>query len=110
MRARPNRDPPILRTRVPLAAADPTPGPVFHFWAFIRATSSAPYKRTLFSPNHGTARRDAYMHMLQSGSSKYPVDLLKGAGVDMTTSAPFQSAIHEMNSVMDQMEKLLRSR
>jgi len=54
-----------------------------------------------------TAHRDAYMHMLESGSSKYPVDLLKDAGVDMTTSAPFQSAIREMNSVMDEMEKLL---
>jgi oligoendopeptidase F len=49
------------------------------------------------------------MRMLESGSSKYPVDLLKDAGVDMTTSTPFQSAIREMNSVMDEMEKLLAS-
>ncbi|MFI5371330.1 MAG: oligoendopeptidase F [Candidatus Eisenbacteria bacterium] len=56
-----------------------------------------------------TAHRDAYMRMLESGSSKYPVDLLKEAGVDMTTSAPFQAAIREMNSVMDEMEKLLAS-
>ncbi len=56
-----------------------------------------------------TARRDAYLAMLAAGSSKYPIDLLKGAGVDMTTSAPFQAAIHEMNLVMDEMEKLLRS-
>jgi oligoendopeptidase F len=56
----------------------------------------------------GTAKRDAYLHMLESGSSRYPIDLLKGAGVDMTTSAPFKAAIREMNSVMDEMEKLLR--
>ena len=56
----------------------------------------------------GTARRDAYLNMLSSGSSKYPIDLLKDAGVDMTTSAPFQAAIKEMNSVMDEMDKLLR--
>jgi oligoendopeptidase F len=56
----------------------------------------------------GTAKRDAYLRMLQSGSSKYPVDLLKEAGVDMTTSAPFQAAIREMNRVMDEMEKLTR--
>jgi oligoendopeptidase F len=55
-----------------------------------------------------TRRRDAYLAMLASGSSKYPIDLLKGAGVDMTTSAPFQSAMREMNSVMDEMEKLLK--
>jgi oligoendopeptidase F len=55
-----------------------------------------------------TTRRDAYLKMLSSGSSKYPIDLLKDAGVDMTTSAPFAAAIHEMNSVMDEMERLLR--
>jgi oligoendopeptidase F len=50
--------------------------------------------------------RDAYLNMLSSGSSKYPVDLLKDAGVDMTTSQPFNAAIREMNSIMDQMEQI----
>ncbi len=54
-----------------------------------------------------TTHRDAYMRMLESGSSKYPVELLRDAGVDMTTPAPFQAAMKEMNSVMDEMEKLL---
>jgi oligoendopeptidase F len=56
----------------------------------------------------GTAKRDAYLRLLSSGSSKYPIDLLKDAGVDMTTSAPFQAAMREMNSVMDEIEKLTR--
>lgn len=51
--------------------------------------------------------RDAYIHMLSSGSSRYPIDLLKAAGVDMTTSNPFNAAIKEMNEVMDEMEQLL---
>jgi oligoendopeptidase F len=54
-----------------------------------------------------TAARDAYLKMLAAGSSKYPIDLLKGAGVDMTTSAPFDAAMAEMNGVMDEMEKIL---
>ena len=54
-----------------------------------------------------TKSRDAYLAMLSSGSSKYPIDLLKGAGVDMTTSGPFNAAIKEMNGIMDEMEKLL---
>lgn len=54
-----------------------------------------------------TSRRDAYLKMLASGSSKYPIDLLKDAGVDMTTSAPFTAAMQEMNSIMDEMESLL---
>jgi len=53
------------------------------------------------------ATRDAYLKMLSSGSSLYPIDLLKGVGVDLTTSVPFNSAIKEMNATMDEMEKLL---
>jgi oligoendopeptidase F len=53
-------------------------------------------------------RRDAFLGLLSAGSSKYPVDLLKDAGVDMTTSAPFNAAIAEMNTVMDEIEKLLK--
>ncbi len=55
----------------------------------------------------GTNARDAYIRMLSSGSSKYPIDLLKGAGVDMTTSAPFNAAMKEMNTVMDEIQAIL---
>jgi oligoendopeptidase F len=34
------------------------------------------------------------------------VDLLKDAGVDMTTSEPFNAAMREMNRVMDEMEAI----
>jgi len=51
--------------------------------------------------------RDGYLAMLAAGGSKYPVDLLKEAGVDMTTSKPFDAAIAEMNGIMDEMERLL---
>jgi oligoendopeptidase F len=56
----------------------------------------------------GTAKRDAYLRMLSAGSSKYPIELLRDAGVDMTTSAPFQAAMREMNAVMDEIERLSR--
>ncbi|WP_242345772.1 oligoendopeptidase F [Anaeromyxobacter terrae] len=55
----------------------------------------------------GTAARDRYLAMLASGGSRYAIDLLKDAGVDMTTSAPFAAAMDEMNRVMDQMEAIL---
>jgi oligoendopeptidase F len=45
--------------------------------------------------------------MLSSGSSKYAIELLKEAGVDMTTSAPFEATMAEMNATMDEMEKIL---
>jgi oligoendopeptidase F len=48
-----------------------------------------------------------YLRFLSAGGSKYPIDLLKDAGVDMTTDEPLDLAIQEMNRVMDEMEKLL---
>ena len=50
---------------------------------------------------------ERYLRFLGSGGSKYPIDLLKEAGVDMTTDEPLQLAVREMNRVMDEMEKLL---
>lgn len=52
--------------------------------------------------------RDAYLKMLSAGSTKYPIDLLKDAGVDMATSAPFAAAMEEMNRTMDQIEQILK--
>ncbi len=55
----------------------------------------------------GTSRRDAYLGMLRGGGSRYPIDLLASAGVDMRTSAPFDAAIAEMNATMDEIERIL---
>jgi oligoendopeptidase F len=54
-----------------------------------------------------TAARDRYLAMLRAGGSKFPIDLLREAGVDMTTSKPFDAAMAEMNATMDEMEKIL---
>jgi len=56
------------------------------------------------------ARRDAYLELLSAGSSRYAFDLLLDAGVDLTTSAPFDAAMREMNRIMDRMEAILDGR
>jgi oligoendopeptidase F len=48
-----------------------------------------------------------YLAFLSAGGSKYPVDLLKDAGVDMTSDEPLDLTIKLMNRIMDEMEKLL---
>lgn len=48
-----------------------------------------------------------YLAFLSAGGSKYPIDLLKDAGVDMTTDEPLQLTLKQINSVMDQMEAIL---
>ena len=56
------------------------------------------------------AAKKRYLTFLASGGSKYPIDLLKDAGVDMTTDEPLDLTIRKMNRVMDEMEKLLAKR
>jgi len=48
-----------------------------------------------------------YLTFLSAGGSKYPIDLLKDAGVDMTTDEPLDLTMRAMNRVMDEMERLL---
>jgi oligoendopeptidase F len=51
-----------------------------------------------------------YLEFLSAGGSKYPIELLKDAGVDMTSDEPLSLTIQSMNRAMDEMEKLLASR
>jgi oligoendopeptidase F len=53
------------------------------------------------------AARKRYLTFLGSGGSNYPIELLKEAGVDMTTDEPLDLTIRKMHRVMDEMEKLL---
>jgi oligoendopeptidase F len=53
------------------------------------------------------AARDRYLTFLGSGMSKYPIELLKEAGVDMTTDDPLDFTMRKMNQVMDQIDGML---
>ena len=48
--------------------------------------------------------------MLAAGSSRYAYDMLKDAGVDLATSAPFDAAMREMNAIMDRIEAIIAQR
>jgi len=48
-----------------------------------------------------------YLGFLGGGSSKYPLDLLKGAGVDMSSPAPIEAAMKKFEELVDELEVLL---
>ena len=50
-----------------------------------------------------------YLDFLSGGCSKSPLDLLKGAGVDMTTPEPVNSALSLFGDLLDEMEALLEA-
>lgn len=56
---------------------------------------------------HGADATKRYIQFLSSGGSKHPIDLLKDAGVDMTSDQPLELTVRKMNRVMDEIEKLL---
>ena len=56
------------------------------------------------------AAKARYLKFLSSGGSAYPIDLLREAGVDMTTDEPLDLTIKTMNRVMDEMESLINKR
>jgi oligoendopeptidase F len=57
--------------------------------------------------NHEDGALENYLAFLGSGGSDYPIELLKKAGVDMTSSDAFDKTIASMNFVMDEIEKIL---
>ena len=80
------------------------------FYVFQYATSftaSTALSEKVLSKSPDAIKR--YRTFLAAGGSKYAVDLLKDAGVDMTTSEPLDLTIRKMNRVMDEMEKLLKN-
>lgn len=50
---------------------------------------------------------DKYYHILKGGSSDYPIELIKKAGIDPLSAEPFELTMQKMNRVMDQMEEIL---
>ena len=55
----------------------------------------------------GAKERDNYLSVLKAGGSDYPVEILKRAGLDMTSSAPYQALIADFKDVLDQAEALI---
>ncbi len=51
--------------------------------------------------------RDRYLGILKAGGSRYPYELVKEAGVDLASPAPYQALVRQMNSIMDRMEAIL---
>jgi oligoendopeptidase F len=93
---------------------------VAHEWAYISHfytpfyvyqyatsfTASTALSEKVISGDPEAVKR--YRAFLASGGSQYPIDLLKTAGVDMTTSEPLDLTIRKMDRVMDEIEKLIK--
>ncbi|MFC2152127.1 oligoendopeptidase F [Bacteroidota bacterium] len=52
--------------------------------------------------------QEKYLELLKSGSNDYPVDLLKKAGVDLTTKEPYLAVVNRLEELVDQLEVALK--
>jgi oligoendopeptidase F len=78
------------------------------FYVFQYATSFTASEALAARVKAGdAAATKKYLAFISAGGSKYPVDLLKDAGVDMTTDEPLNLTIRQMDKVMDEMEAIL---
>jgi oligoendopeptidase F len=57
--------------------------------------------------SEGQPAVDRYLSFLKSGSSDYPINLLRNAGVDLLTPAPVSDALHYFGKLLDELEALL---
>jgi len=54
--------------------------------------------------SEGPAARDRYLGLLSAGGSKFPLDLLRDAGVDMSKPAPILAALKQFDGLVAEME------
>ncbi len=77
------------------------------FYVFQYATSIA--ASSLFADEvlaNEPGARERYLGLLRAGGSDYPYDLVKKAGVDLASPAPYRSIAARMDRIMDEIEAI----
>ena len=81
----------------------------YNYYVFQYATGYAAaiaLSRKILAEGEPAVKR--YLGFLSGGCSKTPIDLLKGAGVDMTTAEPVNTALSLFGELLDEMEALMQ--
>ena len=80
----------------------------YNYYVFQYATGfSAAIALSRRILKEGQSAVDDYLNFLSGGCTKSPIDLLKGAGVDMTTAEPVNQALQLFSELLDEMEALV---
>lgn len=79
----------------------------YDFYVFQYATGISAAMALAEKVTHGKREdQEAYLEFLKSGSSRYPIDTLKLAGVDMRSPQPVEMAIHSFDKWVKELDKL----
>lgn len=80
----------------------------YNFYVYQYATgisAALALSRQILAEGEPAVQR--YLHFLQSGSSRSSIDLLRQAGVDMTSPQPVQAAIDHFDALVDELDALM---
>jgi oligoendopeptidase F len=81
----------------------------YNFYVYKYATSYCAASNIAARIQKGDqGARDAYLAFLKGGSSKYPIDLLKMARVDMTSPEPIRDGMKLFKDLLDQTELVMK--
>ena len=81
----------------------------YNYYVFQYATGySAAIALSRKILSEGESAVKDYLGFLGGGCSKSPIDLLKGAGVDMTSPEPINQALKLFDELLDEMEELTK--
>jgi len=79
-----------------------------NFYVFQYATGISAALALSDKVIHGSHKeKEDYINFLKSGSSKYPIETLQIAGIDMNSPEPVKTAINKFDSLLDELEQLL---
>ena len=81
----------------------------YNFYVYKYATglsSAIDISSRILSGEPGAIK--SFIAFLKCGSSEPPLELLKGAGVDLTTPEPVNSALKKMGNTLEELEKILQ--
>ncbi|WP_254260900.1 M3 family metallopeptidase, partial [Lactobacillus helveticus] len=80
----------------------------YNFYVYQYATGFAAATALANKVVHGSqADRDAYLGYLKSGSSDYPTEIMKRAGVDMTKPDYLEDAFKTFEKRLNEFESLI---
>jgi len=78
----------------------------FYVYQYATCISAASYfARSILKG--GAKERDNYLSVLKAGGSDYPYDILKRAGLDMASPAPYRAVVAQFKDTLDQVEALI---
>ena len=79
----------------------------FDYYIYSYATSFAAAVKIVENiREEGTPAVDRFIWYLEAGGSDYPLNVLKKAGVDLTSPAPIEALAKRLNELMDEVEEL----